>query len=78
MKFLSAIQMSVLADIEARYNCSFYLPPFNKKIDCCFFDIEKIKDDAIAFHQFMVEVKKTKVKHKFFNIDGRKFMAVTR
>jgi len=78
MKFLTPIQMSVLADIEAEYQCDFYLPPFNKKIDCCFFDIDKIKDDAIAFHQFMVEVKKTKVRHEFFDVNGRKFMAVMR
>jgi hypothetical protein len=78
MKFLTPMQMSVLVDIETKYNCNFYLPPFKNKIDCCFFDIDNIKNDAIAFRQFLVEVKKVKVKHKFLNIDGRKFMAVTR
>ena len=78
MKILTPIQLSLLMDLEDEYNCNFYLPPFDKKVDCCFYDIDKIKDDAIKFQEFMIKVKKTKVHHKFVDVNGRKFMAVMR
>lgn len=76
MKILSLVQLGILKDIEDKYNCDFYLPPFNKKIDCCFFNIDKIQHNAIKFRKFLIEIKSAAVSHKFININGKKYMAV--
>jgi len=78
MKILSQAQMGMLMDIEDKYSCDFYLPPIHDKLNCCFYDISKIKNNAIKFRKFMLDVKKVEVKHKFVDINGKKFMAVMR
>lgn len=78
MKFLTLAQLSRLMDIEAEFDCQFLFPPLHKDINCCFFDINEIQNNSIKFQKFLVEVKKTKVKHKFVDVDDKKFMAVMR
>jgi len=76
MKILSSSQLLKLMQIERKYKCDFYLPPFGKKISCCFFDIDKILDDSVTFRGFLIEVKRVKVKHEFIAVGGRKFMTI--
>lgn len=76
MKNLSPSQLLKLMQIERKYKCDFYLPPFGKKANCYFFDINKIHDDAVMFREFLIEVKKVKVEHEFITVGGRKFMTV--
>ena len=64
-------------DLEQEYKCDFYFPPFGKKTNCCFFDIDKIHDDSVKFREFLIKVKKTKVKHEFIVVNGKKFMVVS-
>jgi len=76
MKFLTQAQLSMLVDLEDEYGCNFYLPPLHTKLDCCFFDIHKIKDHPIKFLKFMDKLAEIDVSHKYIDINGKKYMAV--
>lgn len=76
MKFLTQSQLSMLVDLEDEYGCDFYLPPLHTKLDCCFYDISKIKNNAIEFLNFMDKLKKVGVSHKYIDVNGKQYMAV--
>lgn len=78
MKIITPAQLCSLTSLEREYNCDFYFPPFHHKVDCCFYDIDKLQNDSVKFREFLIKVKKVKVSHKFFDINGKKFMAVMR
>jgi hypothetical protein len=65
-----------LTKLESKYGCHFYLPPYNKQIDKCAFDITELKDDAIKFHDFMVTLKKMKVPHEFSMIKKKNMIVL--
>jgi len=57
--------------IGNKHSCELYLPPFNNT-DNPFFKVDEIKQDALAFRDFMIDLKSLDVDLKFVEIDGKK------
>ena len=76
MKKLMANQTIALEKVGDKYNCKFYLPPFDSRNNP-FYLVDEIQKDAIKFRDFMVEVKKIGVKHSFRTLRKKQYMEIT-
>lgn len=59
-----------LNKIGKDFDCELQLPPCGKYKDP-FFYIKNIKDDVFKFREFLMEIKKVGVRHKFTEINGK-------
>jgi len=62
-------EIKALDMIGDKYGVTLCLPPFLNS-EHCFYDIEKISQDGLAFREFLMEVKEVGVAHRFMPIDG--------
>ena len=63
--------ISKLDKLGEKHNCELCLPPFNESNNP-FFKIDKLKDDAIAFHGFITDLDKVNVKFKFATVNKKR------
>jgi len=61
--------------IGSKYNCGLCLPPLKESVNP-FFCIEYLKDDAIKFRDFLIEIKKQGVNHTFLKVRKKHYIEI--
>ena len=75
VKKLSSIDVLVLQKMEKKYNCPFYFPPFQKRLNP-FFDITKMDHNPIKSKRFLASLGRMNICHKRVVVGDRRFLEI--